>query len=84
MAQTIMYAWSTFVYMQNSLQACTQSKLIAYPLNMHIKFALCAEEVCGASGITSAHQQPAVTEQTHILECATCGSVPEGVWCLYP
>jgi len=66
--------------MQNSLQACTQSKLIVYPLNMHIKFALHAEDICGASGITSsAHQRSAVTLQTHILECATCGSMPEGV-----
>ena len=85
MALAIMYAWSTSVYMQNSiqkyiLQSRTWSKLIAYPLNMHIKFALHAEEICGASGITSsAHQQPAGTLQAHILECATCRSMPEGV-----
>lgn len=56
------------------------SKLIVYPLNTHIKFALHDEGISGASGITtSAHQQPGVTLQTHILECATCGSMPEGV-----
>lgn len=72
-----MYAWSISVHMQNNLQACTQSRLTACPLNMHIKCALHTEETCGASGITSAHQQPAVTLHIHILECAAF--VPEGV-----
>lgn len=72
-----MYAWTTSVHMQNSPQACTQSRLTACPLNTHTEFVLHAEETCGASGITSAHQQPAVTLRIHILECAIC--VPEGV-----
>lgn len=70
MALAIAYAWSTSVYMQYSLQTCTQSKVIAYALNVHIKFALHAEEIHGASGITSsAQQQPAVTLQTHPGVC---------------
>lgn len=91
MAQAITYAQSTSVYMQKSLQACTPSKFIAHPLNMRMKVALRAKEICGAAssahqhpGITSARRQPAVALQTHILERATCGSMPEGVWCLYP
>lgn len=63
--------------MQNSPQARTQSRRTASPLNMHIEFVLRAEETCGASRSTSAHQQPAVTLHIHILECATC--VPEDV-----
>lgn len=47
-----MYAWSTSVHMQNNLQACSQSRLTACPLNMIIKCALHTEEACGASGIT--------------------------------
>lgn len=69
MALAIAYAWSTSVHMQYSLQTCTQSKVIAYPLNMHIKFALHAEEIRGASGMTSAQQQSAVTLQTHPGVC---------------
>lgn len=75
MALSITYAWSTSVYMENSLQACTQSRLIASPVNMHIKFALHAEETCGASGITSAHQQ-----KLSLCKLTSCNVQPAGLF----